>query len=81
MAKFIDYNSPHEELSGKLVIESTGWLRLILEETETEYRVAEMCLDKHGCYWIKAMDSRNIIFNCRETPYKLFLYFADDIEE
>lgn len=81
MAKFIDYNSPNEELEGKLVIESTGWLRLILEETETEYRVAEIRLDKHGCYRIKAMDSRNIIFNCRETPYKLFLYFADDTEE
>ena len=81
MAKFIDYNSPNEELRGKLVIESTGWLRLILEETETEYRVAEIRLDKHGCYWIKAMDSHNTVFNCRETPYKYFLYFADDPEE
>lgn len=76
MCKFVDYQR-NEELTGKLVVEPTGWLRIVLDETETEYRVAEMRLDKHGCFWIKAMDCHNNAFNCRETPYKTFLYFAD----
>ena len=75
MSLFVDCTT-NEDLQGKLVIEPDGWLRVVLEETETEYRVAEMNLDKHGCYWLKVMDCRNEAFNCRETPFKRMLYFA-----
>ena len=79
--KFVDCQT-NEDLQGELIVEQNGWLRIRLEETETEYRVAEMSLDKHGCFWIKAMDCRNEAFNCRETPWKRFLYFPDysDVE-
>ena len=76
MNKFVDY-STNTDLRGNLIVEPSGWLRIVLDETETEYRVAEMRLDKHGCFWIKAMDCRNEEFNCRETPFKQFLYFPD----
>lgn len=76
MSKFVDCHT-NEDLEGKLIIEPSGWPCVILEETETEYRVAEMKLDKHGCYWLKVMDCRNEEFNCRETPFKRMLYFID----
>ena len=76
MILIVDYASD-TALHGKLIIEPAGWLRLVIDEQDTEYRVAEMKMDKHGTYWIKAMDCRNDAFNCRETPFKQFLYFAD----
>ena len=43
MSLFVDCMT-NEDLQGKLIIEPDGWLRVVLEETETEYRVAEMAM-------------------------------------
>ena len=80
MTLFVDHAS-NIEFYGKLIVEPKGWLRMVIDEQDIEYRVAELKMDKYGTYWIKAMDCCNEEFNCRETPFKQFLYFADYSED